>query len=159
MIKILEPKKSKKEREPYYLLVYDYMIGDANGNITEEVRLSKDNPFIERYVTLLNQLKPTKGTWGIILDSGRLYDFLDEKQITQEDYDFLNRLMFECWDEDIDEEDEPSTFTPTEEEIDYTLEFYEGIRSEAEYSFLVFEGCTLYYYDNFGVKHKTKFVN
>jgi hypothetical protein len=44
------------------------------------------------------------------------------------------------------------------QELDYAYEFCDGVRGETEYSFLVFQGCTLYYYDNFGVKHNTKIV-
>ena len=42
---------------------------------------------------------------------------------------------------------------------DYASEFYEGVRGETEYSFLVFEGIDLYYYDEYGVKHETKIVD
>jgi hypothetical protein len=35
-------------------------------------------------------------------------------------------------------------------------EFFEGVRSDTEYSFLVFENVELFYFDENGKKHKTK---
>jgi len=63
--------------------------------------------------------------------------------------------MFDS-DEEEDEENENS-FVVSEKELKYTKEFYEGIRGETEYSFLVFQRCILYYYDEHGVKHNTYF--
>jgi hypothetical protein len=148
MIKIVEPKTPKKKIKPYYLLVYNYMIGDADGNTTEEVKLSADNPYIERYCTLLNSLKPTKGTWGIMLEQNGIEEAFNEKQISQDDFEFLKKTMFE--DDWYDEEKD-------EEVDDYMTEFAEGVRSDAEYSFLVFEGVDLYYIDEYNKKHETVF--
>ena len=106
MIKILDEKKPKKASKPYYVLVYNYMIGDGDGHTNEEVELSVDNPYIERYVTLLNSLKPLKDSWGVGLDRCRLYEQFDEGQITKDDYSFLNRLMFDGEDEDDDDWDD-----------------------------------------------------
>lgn len=64
MIKIVKEKKQKKASTPYYSLTYKYMIGDANGETSETVEVSKDNPFLERYVKLLRSLKPLSDTWG-----------------------------------------------------------------------------------------------
>ena len=72
MIRIKPKNKSKKLSDPYYKLVYNYMIGDANGYTTEEETVSLDNPYVERYITLMNSLKTTKGKWGIILNSNSL---------------------------------------------------------------------------------------
>ena len=156
MIKILDEKKPKKASKPYYELVYNYMIGDANGHTNEEVELSVDNPYIERYVTLLNSLKPLKGSWGVGLSRGDLYKHFDEGQITKDDYSFLNRLMFDG--EDEDDEDGEYTFEVSKENEVYASEFFEGVRDEAEYSFLVFEGVDLFYYDEYKKKHNTKIV-
>jgi hypothetical protein len=60
--------------------------------------------------------------------------------------------MFDGEDED-DEDDEFSK----ENEV-YASEFFEGVRHEAEYSFLVFEGVDLFYYDEYKKKHSTKIV-
>ena len=109
MIKILEEKNPKKKvNDPYYLLTYEYMIGDANGHTDGEVELSENNPFIERYCKLLSSLKATKGTWGLCLNCETIGNCFTEKQITEDDYKFLMRTMFpesfEDW-EDEEEED------------------------------------------------------
>lgn len=160
-IKIIkeEEKKPKKKQDPYYILKYEYMIGDANGYTNEKITVSADNPFIERYVKLLNKLEPTKGTWGIILSYGnRMWSHHQEGQITLDDYNFLNRLAFpESLDEEEDEES--INYFKTEQENDWADEFYEGVRSDTEYSFLVFQGVELKYVDEYGKKHKTKFVD
>ena len=163
MIQILEEKNSKKKvNDPYYLLTYDYMIGDANGNTDEEVEISVDNPFVERYCKLLNSLKPTKGSWGVQLEEGDIASAFTENQITEDDYKFLMRTMFvesfEDWEEEEDEELMIKNYFKTEKENEWADEFFEGVRAEAEYSFLVFQGVTLQYVNEFGKKQKTKFV-
>lgn len=154
MIELVKEKKPKKPSKPYYILKYNYMIGDADGNTSEEVELSADNPFVERYCKLLNSLGAAKGRWGVMLESGKLNDHLDVKQITEDDYNFLYRTMFP---EDIeDDEVEIVNYFKTKEENKWGNEFFEGVRSEAEYSFLVFEGVELFYVDEYKKKHKTK---
>jgi hypothetical protein len=140
MIKVIEKKKSKQK--PYYLLEFNYMIGDADGHTEEKMKCPiKDADVIERFVTLVNGLKPLKGTWGIVFEKYDFNKFLKEGQLNQEDYDFLKNVMF--WDD---------------EEKDMNGYFADYIKGEAEYSFLVFEGVGLYYYDENGVKHETKIV-
>lgn len=157
MIEIVKEKKSKKAKKPYYILKYEYMIGDANGSTSEKVRVSADNPFIERYVTLLNSLKATKGHWDVMLEYGRIEDHAKEKQITKDDLNFLNRVMFcDCDDEDSSEKNE---YFKTDKENKFANEFADGVRSDTEYSFLVFQGVTLYYYDENGIKNNTKIKN
>ena len=147
-------KKSKKKKEPYYKLVYNYMIGDADGYTKEDVDISKDNPYVERYIRLLNSLKPTKGSWGLQLESEDIEKCLKEKQINEEDFKFLMRTMFE----DALSDDKRFTEEDMDWENEHKNEFFDGVRSEAEYSFLVFQGCELFYYDEYGVKFGTKFV-
>ena len=149
MIKIVENKLYKEKIEPYYILRYKYMIGDANGNTSEELDISINNPYVERYVKLLNGLKPVKGTWGVVLDEERLLKILEEKQITQDDYNFLMTLMFERWG------DEEILCDIPEENIYFSQEFSEGVLSYMKYSFLVFEGIHLQYVDENNRKHNT----
>ncbi len=120
------------------------MIGDADGETTKKVDVHINNPHIERYVTLLNSLKPTNGHWGVMLEPDRLRKHYKQKQITEDDYKFLMRYMFP---EDTDENDDE----------EYLFDFYEGVRAEAEYSFLVIQGIELEYVDEFGDKHDTYF--
>lgn len=152
MIKILPKKRPTTPTKPYYHLTYNYMIGDANGDTTEECSCSIENPYVERYVTLLNKLTPTKGHWGIILERDRLKKHFEQGQLTQEEYDFLKFAMFS--------DDSGSTFNPSEEDVEnYLYDFCEGVRGETEYSFLVFEGITLEYVDEYGEVFQTEIVS
>lgn len=156
MIKIVKKKSKKKKRTPYYILKYNYMIGDANGYTNEKVIISENNPFLERYVTLLRSLKPTTGRWGIVFDEYRLFNHYKEGQITKDDYAFLIKMMFENVDINEDEDEEQfDEFIVNPEDEEYSFEFYDGIKGDTEYSFLVFEGVDLHYVDEYGEKHKT----
>lgn len=151
MIRIKPKNKSKKLSDPYYKLVYNYMIGDANGYTTEEETVSLDNPYVERYITLMNSLKPTKGKWGIILNSNRLEEHFKEGQISKDDFDFLETMMFYNY-------RNKHNFKVEEENDEFAAQFCEGVREETEYSILVFEGCDLFYIDEFGESHETEIV-
>ena len=142
MIKIKIPEKLDKKITPYYELVYEYMIGDADCNTNETVRVSKDNPYLERYYTLLNSLVPTKGTWGIVFSKEILKECFEEGQINEEEYNFLKELMYDSYKDRSDEADE------------FKKEFYDGVAGTTEYSFLVFEGLDLYYIDEDGTRHE-----
>jgi len=143
MIKLKKSKKetSKKKTIPYYKLVFNYMIGDADGQTNKICKIATDHPYVERFVKLLNSVKPVKGTWGIILNKETLDKFLKEKQISKDDHKFLKNLMFEEYEEDNEYK---------------CYDFYDCIQSDTEYSFLVFEGIDLYYYDEKGIKHETE---
>lgn len=163
MIKLIEKVPStEKIQEPTYVLTYNYMIGDANGDTLEEVDISVNNPFIEKYVTALNKLQATKGHWGVMLEEGRMYAHFQEGQITQDEYIIL-QTAFSYGDydpieaDDFSEEDKPLMLS--EEDKEFLAEFGEGVRADAEYSFLVFEGAYLVYVDEFGVAHQTEFVD
>ena len=143
-----EKEKKKGNKKPYYRLRFYYMIGDANGETHEDVEISKDNPFLERFYTLLNKLQPVKGSWGLQLSEEDLRKCFLENQICREEYNFLKRMMFE------DEGEE--AFMIFDNDEDYADEFADGVRSESEYSFLVFQGLDLVYFDEFGKKHKAE---
>ena len=120
------------------------MIGDANGDTEESMACSIENAeIVERFVKLINSLKPLSGTWGIVFDSWEFDKFLKEGQLNQEDYDFLKKVMF--GDDEDDEDDDVCYFS-------------ECIKGETSYSFLVFQGVDLYYYDEYGVRHDTEIV-
>lgn len=61
MIKIKPKTPKSKTVKPHYKLVYSYMIGDADGYIDKEAKISLDNPYIEEYIAALNKLKPLPG--------------------------------------------------------------------------------------------------
>ncbi len=160
MIKIKEEKPNKKNITPYYELTFNYMIGDADGDTKEKINLTLDNPYIEKFVTAINKLSPTKGYWGVMLESRRIENHYDEGQITKEEYILLMMTMFE---DDFEENEELMTKEEYEAYLEifendkFISQFFEGVRADAEYSFLVFQGCTLKYIDEYGVKHKTYF--
>ena len=149
MIKIIETNKMTVETiTPYYTLTYNYSIGDTYRHITEDVYLSVDNPYIERYCTLLNSIQPLKGKWGIILNEETIEScFKKENQITEDDYNFLMRTMFS----------EENNYFKTDEENNYADEFYEGVMEELGDNFLVFEDVKLIYTDEHNVVFDTEF--
>ena len=147
MIKIIERSKTTVETvTPYYTLIYNYTIGDTSEDITREVYLSIDNPYIERYCILLNSLQPFKSRCGIILSEATIELCLGN-QITEDDYNFLMRTMFS----------EENNYFKSDKENDYADEFYEGVMEELDYSFLVFEGVKLTYTDEHNVVFDTEF--
>lgn len=152
MIKVVEKKKKKKKQTPYYLLEFSYMIGDCDGDTGEEMTAPiEDAEIVERFVKLINSLEPTSGNWGIVFSKYEFKDFLTEGQITEDDYEFLNTVMFSVNRDGKDNKDNKY--------LDYNGYFSECIQGDVEYSFLVFEGVDLYYYDEHGVKHETEIVD
>lgn len=145
---IIKEKNNKVCCEPCYILVYNYMIGDADGSTTREAEVSLENPYIERYVTLMNSLRPVRGSWGFMLQEEDLTKAFEEGQITEDDYNFLLCMAFAEGD-----------FFVEEHNKDYSYEFVEGVRSETEYSFLVFEGIEIYYLSKFGYRHLCEIVD
>jgi len=156
MIKLKEKNtdKPKGGKIPYYELVFDYMIGDANGDTTETITTSVDNPHVERFVKLINSLKPLNGTWGIVFCEYEVEGF--SEQLELEDYQFLNAALFGIHGrEDLDD----NPYFAEGFEDNYLCEFEDGVRGETEYSFLVFQGVDLYYYDEYGVKNETEITS
>lgn len=147
-IKVEKKKKNKKKKsDPYYLLVYNYMIGDSNGYKKTTVEVSLDNPFLERYYTLLNTLVPPSGHWGVILDDETIYKLYNQRILSKDDYRFLMRTLFQ--------DDEVSDYFSTELENKYADEFFEGVTAGGD-SYYVFENVDLFYVDEYGKKHKSK---
>lgn len=151
MIKIVKQKvsvKPKRKKKPYYQLEFDYMIGDADGETMEKIKVSVDNPFLERFVSLINKLKPKKGHWGMSLNYETVESSFKRKLITKNDKEFLLRMMFE----------DESSFIISDEDDDngYVFELSEGVKAEVEYSFLTLQSLDLYYYDEDGKRNKTK---
>ena len=170
MIEIIR-ETTKRKVKPYYELTIDYMIGDANGDTIETMDIGKDDAkgleTVEKVIKILNKLKPPKGRWGIILDIYKLKDNLRDKQITEEEYDFLSKVSSEYYylentlpdilrekghtDEEIETLVEEAS--ENDEEIGYFQYIFKG---ETEYSFLVYQGVSLVYYDETGVKRETR---
>lgn len=147
MIQIIQP---QSQYAPFYELVYKYTIGQHSGKTQEFADISDDNPFLERFVTLLNKMEPPQGHWGYTLSTDRLTKILDEGQITQDDYNFLVRTL----------RLEDNGYFQSEKDNDWADEFSAGdvIRSEFDGSFITFDGVDLYYMDDLGRRLNTKII-
>lgn len=112
------------------------MIGDADGEMSKTVTISNKNPFAKRLVKLLNSLKPPKGYWGFSLnedDIESIYNKGKGKQITKDDFNFLNRML-NNYDGDYYE-----SYKVSEEDEKYIDEFEPAIISEITGSYLIFQ--------------------
>ena len=151
LIKPKEKKPPKRKSKPYYILTIYYMIGDADGDTSEEVEISADNPFLERFCKILKKLRNPEGHWGISLNDESLEANYLQKHITKDDYNFFRCMMsFDPEDEDL------KGYLKTEKEEEFAAQFNDVITSEIEYSFLTYQGFTLVYVDEYKVKHKTR---
>lgn len=148
MIKVIQP--DGRKIDPYYILRFNYMIGDADGDTEGEADVSLDNPFVERFVTLLNRLEPPQGYWGFGLEEKKIEAIYKEGQLTEDDYNFLRRTLFA--------EREDNDYFKTEQENDWADEFFEGVISYVEYSFLTFQGVDLMYVDETGRELGTQII-
>lgn len=150
MIQILENIRTKKKSKPHFVLEINYMIGDADGSTCYANQISTNNPYIERFLTLIDNLPERPGHWGLKLDNECITDLFKHKLISKDDYDFLSLFMGSYYDENTNE--------LTESEEEYIEEISECIQSDTDYSFLTYHSYNLYYYDEYGVKHNTKII-
>lgn len=150
MIKLVEKKKPVgKTNEPYYKLIYYYMIGDADGETQETVQLTINNPFIEKFCSLLEKIEPRKGYYGISLDEGIVDSNVAAGNITFEEGKFLEMCLFNGPEDEMQE--------ILGDDFIFAYQFSEGVRNETEYSYLSFEGYDLFYIDEYGETHDTYF--
>ncbi len=150
MIKIKKEKEAKtptKKSKPYYMLKINYMIGDANGYTSEKGKVSADNPYLEGFCKILKKVKPTKGSWGIQLEQEDVDKFYKEKQIDKEEHKLLSKIVNPYRDKEAKKLDEKS--------FEYLEEISYLVRSDTEYSFLVYQDFELTYIDEYKQKHKT----
>ncbi len=147
MIKHIPVSKQVGKISPYYSLEFDYMIGDADGDTSEEISVDVDNRFLEPLLRILDKLKPTPGTWGICFDDGFAEKHLKAGQINEQEAALLTKIV----DSDYQGDD------PTADE--YLCEFSELFKCETEYSFLVYRWYYLKYYDEDGVMFNCELVD
>jgi hypothetical protein len=76
------------------------MIGDGDGDTTRTWEIDPDETDILEeifhLIEILDKLRPPKGYWGLTFDKQHLDLCVEEKQITEEEKDFL--LSEEFWD-------------------------------------------------------------
>lgn len=118
----------EENKDPYYHIIFNYMIGDGNGNTTYDFTCSpEDIDEVIKYVSILKKLKPLKRHWGICFDN-----------YSEEYKTFLHLLELE-----------------EEESTDIEFNICDCIKSRInEWSFLVFEGIEIYYYDKNNRKYQ-----
>lgn len=141
MISVIRPEKIVN-KEPFYIIKFNYMIGDADGDTTFESQISLDNPYTEDVVKLMNSLPCPRGRIGLMLNFENIN--LIRENLTDEQYDLLVKLVCPY--------DVPY-------EIDEDIEvFHECIRSETDYSFLTLDDVELVYIDEYGMEYPTKII-
>lgn len=113
MIKPIKKERPLKKIEPYYKLVFNYMIGDADGNMLETAKISENNIYLERFFDILSNLEKPKKYIGLMLTVEHITEVYDEKNINDSDYMFLMSMLFHVLTEDfnfIDEENESFSY-------------------------------------------------
>lgn len=129
-----------KNQTPYYHVIFNYMIGDANGNTTYDFTCNESEiEKVVKYVSILNKLKPLKDHWGICFDNY-------EKEYPGE-YIGLSEVEYNVFMDLLDCE-----FYISKERS----EIQSCLASRNEYSFLVFQGVEIYYYDENNTKYKVE---
>lgn len=129
-----------KNQTPYYHVIFNYMIGDANGNTTYDFICNESEiEKVVKYVSILNKLKPLKDHWGICFDNY-------EKEYPGE-YIGLSEVEYNVFMDLLDCE-----FYISKERS----EIQSCLTSRNEYSFLVFQGIEIYYYDENNTKYKVE---
>lgn len=127
---------------PYYHVIFNYMIGDADGYTSYDFTFTTcDEENIEEvmeYINILNKLKPLKGHWGVGFD-----DYPEEYPgeyigLSEKEYDIFIDLL------------------NSGNDLGIRGEICECLRDRTEYSFLVFQGAEVYYYDTFNTKYKVE---
>lgn len=121
--------------DPYYKVVFNYMIGDADGYTSYDlICKEEDIEEVMQYINILNKLKPFEGHWGVGFDDYPTEYPGDYIGLSEKEYDIFIDLL--------NSGDDPGI----------RGEICECLRDRTEYSFLVFQGASAYYYDIFNTK-------
>lgn len=136
MIKLVPIEKEP----PRYHVVFNYMIGDADGYTTYGFTCESTEEIEEaiKYISILNKLKPLKDHWGICFDNYTEEYPGEYIGLSEDEYNTFIDLLYS---NDYD---------------DIRGEISECLKSETEYSFLVFEKVDVYYYDENGIKYNVE---
>lgn len=129
-----------ENKTPYYHVIFNYMIGDTDGSTTYDFTCNESEiEKVVKYVSILNKLKPLKDHWGICFDNY-------EKEYPGE-YIGLSEVEYNVFMDLLDCE-----FYISKERS----EIQSCLASRNEYSFLVFQGVEIYYYDENNTKYKVE---
>lgn len=136
MIKIFDQAKIDNPKS-VYKITHQWMLGDADGDTTTEQLISKDNPFIDKFLECCHKLTiPLPNTWGNSLELDTI------KKCLKNDYEFFKQFINEG--------------TPTEDENIEELYFSTIIEQGA--TFVTYQGFNLVYYDENGIKFKCEWI-
>lgn len=124
---------------PYYKVIFNYMIGDADGYTSYDLTY-KDEQIEEvmKYITILNKLKPLEGHWGICFENYTNEYPGEYIGLSKEEYEIFIDLL------------------NSDDDLGIKGEICECLRSRTEYSFLVFQGASVFYYDVFNTKYNVE---
>jgi hypothetical protein len=130
-----------ENKTPYYHVIFNYMIGDADGSTTYDFTCNESEiEKVVKYVSILNKLKPLKDHWGICFDDYCGIGYPGE-------YIGLSEVEYNVFMDLLDCE-----FYISKERS----EIQSCLASRNEYSFLVFQGIEIYYYDENNTKYKVE---
>jgi hypothetical protein len=133
----------KVKSKNYHTLKIYYMIGDADGDTSEKANISLDNPFLEHLTGSLDKLETIPGHWGIMMDDKHLEGNLKKGTINQFECDLLSLIANYCDEDSANEFLAKYNYEVSESHYEYLSEFEGLLRSEAPYSFLVYQGYKL----------------
>lgn len=120
---------------PYFQVKFQYMIGDADGYTSYDFNCEeKDIEEVMKYINILNKLKPLEGYWGVGFDSYPSEYPGKYIGLSEEEYEIFIDLL------------------NSGDDLGIKGEICECLRDRTEYSFLVFQGASVYYYDIFNTK-------
>jgi hypothetical protein len=129
LLKLIKPIKTHHKLKIYY------MIGDADGNTTEESNISINNPFLKTVKEVLD--------W---VSEGEIFSvneyFKEENKIRDEDEN--NEILFvifnDLWNiEKLKKYLTDNNFEPSDENINFLREFDDLLISEMGFNYLSFE--------------------
>ena len=112
--------------------------GLKTGNTTYDFTCNESEiEEVVKYVSILNKLKPLKDHWGIFDNYKKEYpgEYIG---LSEEEYNIFTELS--CYDGNDA----------------IKVEICDCLRSETEYSFLVFQGVEIYYYNKNNTKYKVE---
>lgn len=131
-IKIGNPIKPEKNPQNCYKFVIGFMFGDADGYDETEITVSKDHPYLERFIKFLDSCEgfDADGDFGELEDS----------------WLFVPEVNWECTDEQEAERDK----------ADLSFDWLSDVAREGYYASMNGYGVT--YFDENGIEYEVKII-
>lgn len=171
MYKIVEKEKKVKKVTPYYLVTFNYMIGDgdADTNVKSEFDEDEFDEVIQKSVHVLEEFSRVDFRkygryFSNNLDLEHLKIILENKLMSEEERDILSVIILSQGNgeyEDLDalwgEDDIPPTLTrEVFEKYKKYAQIWDdfNLREEGDLGYYSLEGVEVKYIDEKGVKHE-----